>query len=562
MDIINKIKICNNCYYNVQCINCFNINETILTDKQNQILNKINNDCFENNNSNLYGLYGQAGTGKTLLISHLIKNANLYELFISKYICNKLNIPKINNNYKLNNDELEKIEYIKFDYNKINVIVSAPTHKALNVLREKLEGIEISKNIKLEFNTVSQLLTHRAKNSWNGDKIFKRQGLSKNIFDYYDLIIIDECSMLSKYNIEDIKKDYELSKIKKCYIVFIGDKSQLPPVGESLSTIFEYITNYSKLKIIKRTNSDNIINLAKYVRKNILNNPKISLKKEKLLTFQSSNIIFYSNSTEFINFYIKTYNHGNNIILTYTNNSKNNYNNKIIEQIPSDIYIFNDYFELESYKFYSSYRIFVSEEIETTFTNLKFNYILIKKNIDNDIKNRKIYHEILKDLNISVYYNYIFDCIEKLIININKIIPINYKINKIISGTLIDQNNIELPKNKLIYINKFDKLLFNLNNENIKKEILNFINDDNSIYNNIKKKLAKYIWDEYDRVIKYIFIDIDYSNSITVNKSQGSTYVNVFIDYRNIFFFNHNTEAKQRLYTAITRASDNIYILL
>jgi hypothetical protein len=565
MEIIRQINICEKCYYNIQCINCINENDcNILSQKQINVLNKINNNCFSTNN-NIYGLYGQAGTGKTLLIANFIKYKYLYNLFISKYICKLLNIEKINKTYKLTDIEFNKLKFINIDHNIIKIAICAPTHKALHVLEEKLKDIQIN-HIKISFLTVSQLLSHKANNSWNGEKIFKRNSEYRNIFDIYDLIIIDECSMLSKFNVNDIKNDLETSKTKNGYIIFVGDKAQLPPVGEKLSEIFVFINQYSKLKTIERTNSDNIISLAKYIRKNILNTLTIkNIKIDKLLSFSSNNIIFFKDYNKFINKYISTYNLGNNILLTYTNNSKNLYNKNIIKQIPSDIYIFNDYFYVnDKTTFYSSCRIIINEEENEDYTCSKFNFNLIKFNIDEAIKKRKINHKILKELSISFNYNYLMDIIEKLIRNINLIFPSIYKVNRIKSCNIIIDNKISENEIKnLIYIHKSNKKIFNINNDKIKQLILNFINEFDNILNiQMKKNIIKYVWNEYDNVIKNIFIDIDYSNSITVNKSQGSTYENIFIDYKNIFEYGHNIEAKQRFYTAITRASKFIYILI
>ena len=59
------------------------------------------------------------------------------------------------------------------------------------------------------------------------------------------------------------------------------------------------------------------------------------------------------------------------------------------------------------------------------------------------------------------------------------------------------------------------------------------------------------------------FADISYGYGITVHKSQGSGYNNVYVHLRDIINKNNNdTESKQCMYTALSRASKNLNILL
>ena len=73
-------------------------------------------------------------------------------------------------------------------------------------------------------------------------------------------------------------------------------------------------------------------------------------------------------------------------------------------------------------------------------------------------------------------------------------------------------------------------------------------------------KKAK-LWEFYYYQIIDMFADISYGYCITVHKSQGSTYNNVFVDVSNIVQYNDN-QIKNCLYTAITRASNNLEIFI
>ena len=68
------------------------------------------------------------------------------------------------------------------------------------------------------------------------------------------------------------------------------------------------------------------------------------------------------------------------------------------------------------------------------------------------------------------------------------------------------------------------------------------------------------LWEFYYDNFVDIMANIDYGYCITVHKSQGSTYSNVFVDIQNIIK-NNKTDTKQCVYTAITRASNKLIIL-
>jgi hypothetical protein len=272
----------------------------------------------------------------------------------------------------------------------------------------------------------------------------------------------------------------------------------------------------------------------------------------------------------FIDHYLSTYDTGNNIIFTYTNYAKNEYNKRIRQHITDNVYIFNDYFKTkEEEKFYSSCRINIIEKEENQYLCENFKM----ENIQNDIitcMKKKYYNElVIQELNNSYVYNYIISKIESIVDKIN-LIKNDYKVNKITKCDKISHDGKFIPTTSVLYqIHEHNIHLFNKNMKEIEELILEFVNikDEKSLkitkyYEMICKILARSIWNEFDRTVRDIFINIDYSNSITTNKSQGSTYSNVYIDMRNIFKYDKNIEAKKRFYTAITRASDSVHILI
>ena len=166
-------------------------------------------------------LIGAAGTGKTFLVRALLLNSTL--------------------SYSL-------------------IGLSAPTHKACRVLGESIHisGIKV--------NTIQSDLGLRL--NFDIDKFdpnnppFDPKGKIK--IGNYKLYIVDEASMINSRLCIFLEKTCVSNK---CKIIFIGDNSQLAPVGEKYSSAFRNIKSYS-LKQIVRQGDDNpvsyLLDLLRY----------------------------------------------------------------------------------------------------------------------------------------------------------------------------------------------------------------------------------------------------------------------------------------------------------
>ena len=166
-------------------------------------------------------LVGAAGTGKTFLVRALLSNSTL--------------------SYSL-------------------IGLSAPTHKACRVLGESIHisGIKV--------NTIQSDLGLRL--NFDIDKFdpnnppFDPKGKIK--IGNYKLYIVDEASMINSRLCMFLEKTCVSNK---CKIIFIGDDSQLAPVGEKYSSAFRNIKSYS-LKQIVRQGEDNpvsyLLDLLRY----------------------------------------------------------------------------------------------------------------------------------------------------------------------------------------------------------------------------------------------------------------------------------------------------------
>jgi len=581
---------------NIKEVNIDNIIEEIckynnedieFTKDQKDAIYKIINFLY-NPIEKTFGLYGYAGTGKTTLITKLI-NFLILKNYIKSIVftapTNKA-VNVIKSKFKDNIDNL-----LKFKLNKTTT----------NTLDNQLN--ELDKNgYKIEFLTIHKLLNFQNEYNIYGEKAFIKKGESD--LNKYDLIIIDECSMISYEIINIIFKELRtnknnINKIPK--IIFVGDPAQLPPVNEKVSVIFnnklsdfdsiknlvkdeEYINfeillneiiNQSSIVLqqIVRTNNNNIIGINNEIRNWITN----SIKQPIIGKFKGNNVFIYKYknenkiNTQWFNKYLDNIKNNNillsNIILTWTNNQTNEYNNKIRHLIFNkeklnefeigDILILNDFYNLNDENKSKKKRFYTSEQIK--IINID-EVIKVVSNISIEVKN--IYLQKLP------YFNIIKKKYEDTINIINKLITRKYNVWKMYVNLLNETNiNNTIPDTYIMYVLKKESK--ELIQKDIKiasdkiKELRNYYS--NNYKNELKildQNIIKQLWYEMNKILIEPFAEVNYGTSITVHKSQGSTYYNVYVDIDDIFKNNNINELKRCIYTALTRTVNELHILI
>ena len=78
----------------------------------------------------------------------------------------------------------------------------------------------------------------------------------------------------------------------------------------------------------------------------------------------------------------------------------------------------------------------------------------------------------------------------------------------------------------------------------------------------IDKHIIKPLWNEYNRIFIEPFANVTLGNSITCHTGQGSTYRHTYIDADDILKNNNANDAKRCMYTALTRASETVNIII
>lgn len=188
-----------------------------LNKDQTRLLMSLNN-FYSDPNQQYYVLSGQAGVGKTTCMRFFAE-----QLF--------------SNN------------------SSIKICMGGPTNKSTAVLADAVSNSDIT------FKTIHSLLGLRM--MANGE-VKELTDAGQDSVGNYDLVIVDEASMISSELISYIKKKTALADTK---IVFIGDKEQLPPVGEKVSPIWtQFKLNYELTEVMRHQNS--ILEFVQSIRGN------------------------------------------------------------------------------------------------------------------------------------------------------------------------------------------------------------------------------------------------------------------------------------------------------
>ncbi len=565
---MNKITLNNN--INTTDINS---NDTIkLTNEQKKIYNELIK-FVSNDVSNEILLIGYAGTGKTTLMAKFINDLT------KNKICKR-------------------------------IVMAAPTHKAVNIAKSKLfpdsneDYTEINNVINIM--TIHRLLGYQSYVGIEGEKYFAK-GKIKPKWSIYDLVVVDECSMLSNQIITDIKEILSEEANKGVKVIYVGDPAQLPPVNQPDSLIFNSKIKKLELDKIIRTSNQMIMELSnshrkwifskkdndiphvgEYITEDIVlysveNNETKKWLNEFVELLKTDTPNFDNEKNNLLNNHEKMIdNHNNNIILTWTNKKCNIYNQYVRENIFNkknlsqweigEILIFNNFHrinmanddlnkqnELENaannfVNFYTSeqVKLIEIEQIKHKLEPLKFK---INNNITTNLNDK-----------FRKYYKKINNLIQMEIFDVYKM-----KIQKIIDLT---DNNMNIPTytilsihedlKKLNYlIEKIEKNIIKLKTASY--ELINLSKENNmtkcNLQSEVEKKINKLYKEFQTNVVEY-FAELNYGYCITVHKSQGSTFKNVFIDMNDILTNNNINETSKCLYTSITRSSKTLKLLI
>jgi len=441
--------------------------DIVFTEDQQKAYDSII-DFIEKGNNHMALLEGCAGSGKSTLCSSIVE-----------YVCNHGLFGKI--------------------------AMSAPTWKAVKVMKNMAK--EGTKD-KIDYTSLHSLLGLKRLITKDGKETFKRDNKSPCKLAFYDLVIVDEASMVA----DELFHELENQNFRGTKILFVGDGNQINPVNHTHSvpmleeqrTLYN-IDHFKLTKIVRQAENNPIIQCSQKV----LNDEFKFIAGHKELVDKTGIVMLNSDRTiinKLLNYYFcsekfdKDPNYAK--LGAWTNKTVDMYNALI-----------------RNMKYGKAPRIVLDEKL------------LADKPIK-DLDDEIIYttNEDLRVLSVEVkektlpqgMFTY-YDCL--------------------VSGDEGQEHKIHILHEKSH--RAYDLLLQTLSKAAL-KEI------------DIKKRML--MWKDY-----YIFMEnfaaVNYNYAVTIHNMQGSTYDNCFIVYNDIMRNFRPDEKKRILYTAITRPRELLYIL-
>jgi len=127
------------------------------------------------------------------------------------------------------------------------------------------------------------------------------------------------------------------------------------------------------------------------------------------------------------------------------------------------------------------------------------------------------------------------------------------------------KNNAECIDNiKNIVRSSYEvKIILTKQDERELNAINKMLNEDESSGNTTAQKyitMSQMLGHYLSHIITSTYLEVDYGYALTVHKSQGSTYYDVFVEYSNLLANKKDTEKDKLLYTAITRCENKLHV--
>jgi exodeoxyribonuclease-5 len=329
-----------------------------------------------------------------------------------------------------------------------------------------------------------------------------------------DIVVIDETSMLEKYLIDLIEQNHP-----NVIFIFIGDRKQLPPVGEKISPVFtKNWRTFDLTKIIRQGVGNPIIDLSRDLN-------RLYSRQDNLVEINGTlSGYLFTSDWDYIIQQLAIVNGTDDLkYLAYTNKVVDSVNNAVRRLIyganPNKIQLGETLIMNSPWGEYHT-----NKEIKVTSLEVVERTLFIP-NEDSKI------HETDNGLILANPYEYRG---EEQVMNPD--------------GT--PKMNCGVLKVKVYLINESMPVI----HEHSEREF-------KTIYGEIEAKCNARI---HNVTFKHYFIeqvaDVGYNHALTVHKSQGSTYKKVVMNFPNILTNRSATEREKMLYTAVTRPANLLIV--
>ena len=207
---------------------------------------------------------------------------------------------------------------------KYHITITAPTHKALQVLRQNLIEDEIQN---VEIKTIQSFLNIKLETDYDkGIQKFEPSKAKDKDETNTDILIVDESSMVSGNLYDYVIKAIENGRIKA--VLYVGDEYQLLPVDNHKNKVLEVKNKYKLEKIVRQAQGSYIINMATKARNIIKSKQYISIKEFFEDESFKNNVQFFTNQKDFHNDFCTpdTWAKKDKVIASFTNVSVESHN--------------------------------------------------------------------------------------------------------------------------------------------------------------------------------------------------------------------------------------------
>ena len=408
------------------------------------------------------------------------------------------------------------------------LIVSAPTHRAKSVIQKATNEKAITLHQLLGLKPNFDLDNFDPKNLQ-----FTSGGALPPINnETLKLVVVDEASMINKALYKYLIEKAKANNVK---ILFMGDRAQLPPIGETLSEVFKNPNN-AKLTWVQRTEGDNpLMGVFTKIRNRISEEESKSTKDGSL---PYNPVTMINQNGEGITF-LNSWNEKLKSIFS-SDNFKNDSNfAKVIVWRNDRADKWNDI--IRKVVWPNAEDIVVVGETLTGYTGVENEVENSRDYKIKEVKRIEVLKEDLNDKQISI-----------------KVLELTHYDEELKQDKIIQILDHDDPNTLAWYKAKASDIFKKIYSTPVGKQ------------RNLLWRRLYYPFEQEFLLLKSIKLNnnqsinkhLGYPYASTAHKAQGATYENTFIDEVDIKFKNTNYEERNKmLYTAMSRTSGNAYVL-
>ena len=380
---------------------------------------------------------------------------------------------------------------------ELQICLTAPTNKATKVLRNMSADFGIKVDCKTIYSLLGLVLN-------SNNEVRHAAKMANGAFSDYDLVVVDEASMIGGYLWEVLEKEALEYCVK---VVMMSDKAQLKPVKEKISKVFSKDLRKGQLTKVERQAADNpVLTLATAIRE-AQSDPRVKIEYLTEVNPVTEHGVYLLSAPEWINWILENFTSPEYAAdpdsfrcLAYTNARVNTLNKMIRDRLVG-----------------KTLSPFIAGE-----------RVLVKHPISSEDGEEKIHTDE--------------ECTVMDVVETTHPLYRN-------TSTQFKVWEIELKSDSHTFVTAY--LLHK---------------DSSRAYDKMLDSLGKAAQEDGRRWksfwgFKDSFASLQSPHAMTVHRSQGSTYKNVFVDMRDIYRNRDPQERMQLEYVAVSRASETLIIL-